>query len=304
VRTVVAWQAGGDPVKIFDLRGSVLGPWDDIDVQWHVPSDAEQQFAEELLAQHLDPAIASLATVAKGTGDPAEAPGKSAVRVSLMVVRNVVRTGLQLLPELPGDGLYQDADCITKMDLPAMALVPVGCEPNPAAATRRATICETVHSLVQYYLEYSEDDTKALKTAVKIIKVLLCQRGIPERKYTHLMRSYDMVKRQYESIAHGGKLHTRGLCVERARLQHLRRLNKRRVASPYHPLYRALVTDLVRLGTSRYAKVRAHAQTALYSATAAFSQARHDIVSVTTATSTPHTAQHQTARAVLLCTRF
>jgi hypothetical protein len=52
----------------------VLGPGDDIDVQWHVPSDAEQQFAEELVAQHLDPAIASLATVAKGMGDPTEAP--------------------------------------------------------------------------------------------------------------------------------------------------------------------------------------------------------------------------------------
>jgi hypothetical protein len=63
-------------VKIFDLRGSVLGPWDDIDVQWHVPSDAGQQFAEELLAQHLDPAFATLATVVKRMGDPAEAPGK------------------------------------------------------------------------------------------------------------------------------------------------------------------------------------------------------------------------------------
>jgi hypothetical protein len=63
-----------------------------------------------------------------------------------MVVRNVVRTDLQLLPELPGDGLYQEADCTAQMHLSAMALVPDAC-PNPAAVTRRATICETVHSL-------------------------------------------------------------------------------------------------------------------------------------------------------------
>jgi hypothetical protein len=101
------------------------------------------------------------------------------VRASLIVVRNVVRTDLRLLPKLPGDGLYQETDCTTQTHLSAMALVPGMCEPNPAAATRRATICETVHSLVQYYLEHNADATKALKTAVKIIKVLLCQRGIP-----------------------------------------------------------------------------------------------------------------------------
>jgi len=66
--------------------------------------------------------------------------------------------------------------------------------------------------------------------------------------------------------------------VTRVLLQHSRRMSKRRISSPFHEMYGALISDLVLLGTSRYAKVRQQSQTTLFSAMAVFSQAKQSVI--------------------------
>jgi len=283
-------EAEGDPVKLFELRGQSIGPYNNLEVRWHKSTTEELAFAEELVARYYTPAIADLKEIAKsggggGGGVEADAvavtatmPDKDKTRVNLMIVRNVVRVGLALMPELDGDASYFDEESKVKMTLPQLALFAKDHAQTAAGQERRKEVCDVMHGLVGFYLEHQEDDIKALKTIIKINKQLLCVRGMPERKYSHSMRSYDAVKRGYEDINHGGKLHYRGLLVSRVWLQHSRRLSKRRISTPFTETYQSLVKDLVLLGVSRYAKVRQHAQTTLFSAMAVFVQAKHFVI--------------------------
>ena len=67
--------------------------------------------------------------------------------------------------------------------LPKLHLRPDEAATVPVEGSPRKTICETIHKLIGFYLAFKEDDTNALKTVIKIIKQLVCVRGIPERKY-------------------------------------------------------------------------------------------------------------------------
>jgi proteasome activator subunit 4 len=269
-------ECEGDPIKLFDLRGSVVGPSDELDVQWHQTTPEELAFAEELVARYYDPAMADLTNlVDKGSASP---PNTELIRVNLMIVRNVVRVGESLMPELEGDPSYFAHGSTIKQILPELTLFAKGHARSQAGEGRRKAVCDVLHRLSVYYLAEKEDDIKTCKTIIKIMKQLLCFRGVAERKYAHGMKSYQMIKRQYEDVNHGKKMHYRGLLVSRVWLQHAHRMSTRRISTPYTDTYRALVADLVLLGTSRYAKVREHAQTSLFSTMAVFVQAKRDVV--------------------------
>ena len=284
-------EANNDPVKLFNMRGVTTGPKEDLEVQWHIVSAEELEFAEELTARYFEPAVknlkrltldASMDTAADTSADSGRAPySKAVVRADLLVVRNVIRVGLPLAPEFSADdgNITRPGDGKVVLRLPDLVIVPDNAALVAGIAEgRRQTTCDLMHSLVGFFLTQMEDDTKAMQMIIKIIKQLLCVRGVPERKYSYSMRSYDMVKRQYEDVVRGNKLHTRGLLITRVLLQHSRRMSKRRISSPFHEMYRTLISDLVLLGTSRYAKVRQQAQTTLFSSMAVFSQAKQGVI--------------------------
>lgn len=73
-----------------------------------------------------------------------------------------------------------------------------------------------------------------------------------------------------------GKQYSRCLLSIRINQQHLRRLNKRKLYSPYTPGHKRMVSDLIALGTSRYAIVRQRAQKVFSTMTSFFPFASHD----------------------------
>eukprot|EP00039_Didymoeca_costata_P033291 m.41688 g.41688 ORF g.41688 m.41688 type:complete len:1837 (-) comp9800_c0_seq1:208-5718(-) len=268
--------AKGDPIKIFDLRCTRTSPWEDLEVQWHVATQEEIDFAEELIERYYNPALEFVKNFCTGTAT--DTASRTRVLCNLMILRNFARVGLAVFPELERD--QEDYNDESEVAMNAGKLVTdvengIKVKGGPE---RRDELCKVMHDTIVYFLQHKEDDTKCLNTVIKILKQLMCVRGIPERKYSYSMRSYDMVKRQYEDIIGGDKKHTRGLLTSRIFLQHARRMNKLRVASPFHSRYKTLINDLVDLGCSRYAKVRLQAQTCLFSALAVFVEAKFNVI--------------------------
>ena len=141
-------QLRDDPIAMFDTRGiSSARDGGDPDVRWHTPSTEEQAFAEELLAMFYNPAVAHLeGTIrllqgpssllgeegaAAAPPAPADSPdaaehvtaiNPTRLRVSLMVVRNVLRvsTGLLDVPNVPADEVVSKFHTKVACELPAI----------------------------------------------------------------------------------------------------------------------------------------------------------------------------------------
>ena len=57
------------PERLFEQRGAFFGPWDDIEMEWHVPSQKEADFAEHLLTLFFSPAVEWLKKLSSPVND-------------------------------------------------------------------------------------------------------------------------------------------------------------------------------------------------------------------------------------------
>lgn len=111
-------QIESDPIAVFNYRGSAChlsnadqdSPFTDavdLDPQWHIPSEGEVDFANELLEQFLEPAVAQLARLREGTGASEHTTEQivSMTNNALHIVSTVCRLGPHVMheAELPVD---------------------------------------------------------------------------------------------------------------------------------------------------------------------------------------------------------
>ena len=270
------------PKRLFDMRGKSPGV-EDVAVEWHVPSQPEIDFAEELLAAFFDTALDQLDQVLNVAADPNADVSAPRLRVALMCVRTVARVPVNLLLPAPAEEMPP----VSAFDTQAVCVVPpirvsVGetgdLERPPVAAGRYVRMCELLHTLTPIMLRTRESDVKNLVLLNKCIYLILCVRGLRDRKYQATMGYYAYSKQMLSNVLAGRKQHMRGLLVERILFQHLRRLCFHRLGSPCHTLHANLMDDLLLLATSAYAKVRIPAQTSLFSSIFIFNHRKRVVV--------------------------
>eukprot|EP00052_Salpingoeca_macrocollata_P022088 m.190830 g.190830 ORF g.190830 m.190830 type:complete len:1825 (+) comp21711_c1_seq2:66-5540(+) len=259
--------------RIYDLTCWDEGVFGEQEVQWHVPTVEERQFAEDLVTRFYLPAFNHVEAMVAGS----EPYNKEIVKAHLSVLRNVVRVGLDLFPETQHEPVYKYDRPTDAFMKPMRLQSDMPHEISEVNSKRRDQLCDLAHKLCQYLLDQREDDIKELSLTIKIVFQLLCVRGMRDSKFKRAMSVYRFQKSLISDPIHGYKKHCRTIVLQRVMLQHMRRMTIHRLASVYDQQHAALVADLFRLSVSVYARVRAKAQLALFSALAVFQKAKNDV---------------------------
>mmetsp|Transcript_5329 Transcript_5329/g.16136 ORF Transcript_5329/g.16136 Transcript_5329/m.16136 type:complete len:1865 (+) Transcript_5329:117-5711(+) len=275
-----------DPVGLFRQWGNSpdVQSSDNLAVEWHVASDAELEFASELVDLYYRPAVETLTRFVEGKLEYRH----DVLLNTLMVVRNVVRVGLPIFPDVTAgdDDLYTTA-ADNEWDAPNgkdsfMSRIKLQLDVLPQHfidqhSDNRSALMAVTHSFVEKLLETCEDDTKLFKLTIKIVYQLLCVRGITDRKYYRLSKVWTWLKQGSADLVRPGKRYSRAMLTHRINIQHLRRKNKGRTCILYTQAFRLLLRDLINLAASRYAVVRKRAQGVISHVTSTHPLARHDV---------------------------
>eukprot|EP00040_Diaphanoeca_grandis_P028219 m.163095 g.163095 ORF g.163095 m.163095 type:complete len:1879 (-) comp31279_c0_seq2:255-5891(-) len=263
------WET--DPLKVFNRRCNSpdITSTEELDVQWHIPTCPELEFAEQLTQLFYTPAVQTLTNFIEGS----LAHDHSKLLGALMVVRNFVRVGPSLFPEDIDAGAHHliasSKTYLAHLKLKLSADTDEVSKLRPSIVRmQRLQVC--MHKFIAQLVTKSEDDTKLFKLTTKIVGHLLCVRGITEKKYSRHFRSWSYLKQGAADLVREGKRYSRVMLINRIALQHRRRMSKRRLCSPYTDEHQALVADLIMLGMNRYAIIRQYAQVQLSAATSIF----------------------------------
>ncbi|CAG8507014.1 6948_t:CDS:10 [Ambispora gerdemannii] len=271
------------------------GDKDNVKVNWHVPTDAELDFALELLDTFYKPAVQSVRDLiatgndknsttgndknsttgndkksTTGNGKKSTAGNDKASTPEfcrhLTMIRNCLQ-GTTTLVEDDGDiepSKHKDEDS-ESVHGNINNILPAGyCFTDPMDPRRhhvrelRKNLGEFIHELVTHFRIKREDDLESIKILLKMTKTYLTDRGVEKGKYEGSKRGYQYAKGMLKT-SHRDKKYPRYLLV-RTRL------------------HDDLFEDLVQLSFSSYSEIRKIAQGYLASASRCFIGAKPLII--------------------------
>ncbi|RGB33631.1 hypothetical protein C1646_815894 [Rhizophagus diaphanus] len=253
---------------------------ENINIDWHVPTDPEIDFAMEIIDIFLKPTLSRIEDLMTNKTDEngkvlsnRELTHEFCRRFS--VVRNCL-SGMTTLVEDDGDDdISEFKDEETEAVRPTKSLPAGYCfsdsnDPRRQGARKlRKELGEFLHRLVTYFRTQREDDVESLKILLKMIKIYLTDRGVEKSKYDASKRGYQYAKNMLKTSRHDKK-YPRYLLVKRAYQQHLCRLKQNAFGRVRTRLHDNLLKDLVELSLSSYSEIRKIAQSHLTNASRCF----------------------------------
>nr|XP_055026346.1 proteasome activator complex subunit 4A [Misgurnus anguillicaudatus] len=254
------------PIKDWGRSGDLCN----LDIQWHVPTAEEKEFAFYLLDLLLKPELQRLQRCTKGEQEMS----RDDVLQSLSIVHHCLLGAGSLLSPLNGEPVPDLISSVVQMN---ETNVYAGVDYDAFKENYRQEICNTIRPLLRHTLVHSEDDTKSLFSIIKIISDLLHFKGVHKHEFDSRWKSFSLVKKSMENRLHGSKQHIRALLIDRVMLQHELR-NVILGSCDYKTVHKDLINDLLRLSTSRYSQVRSKAQTVLFAALGTYNFCCKDII--------------------------
>uniref|UniRef100_A0A8C3LK93 Proteasome activator subunit 4 n=1 Tax=Chrysolophus pictus TaxID=9089 RepID=A0A8C3LK93_CHRPC len=238
------------PIKDWGKPGDL---WN-LDIQWHVPSSEEINFAFYLLDTFLQPELTKLEHYATGKLEMS----RDDVQQCLAIVHNCLIGSGNILPPLKGERVAH------------LSLAYYGITPYFFSIFLLLLI-------PSYILDNSEDDTKSLFLIIKIISDVLQFQGSHKHEFDSRWKSFNLVKKSMENRLQGKKQHIRALLIDRVMLQHeLRTLTME--GCEYKTSHQEMIRDLLCLSTSSYGQVRSKAQQAFFTALGTYNFCCRDII--------------------------
>ncbi|RUO96683.1 hypothetical protein BC936DRAFT_141627 [Jimgerdemannia flammicorona] len=247
------WGKPGNPKKL--------------NIQWHVPSNAELDFALELLDAFFTTSVNRLKKLIAGIDVPMSTKEMSNEFCRhLSVLRNFL-LGTTTMVADDGEDIQAQRKMEVEGDEDSSAIHPVKqlcgayCFTNPVdprthkARTIRRELGQFLHELVVYFRANREDDVESLKIVIKMYKSYLTERGVEKRKYEVIARGYDYAKTLVKT-AYDDKAYPRYLLVRRAYTQHLLRLKQNAYGRVRTQLHDNMLFDLTELSLSSYSEIR------------------------------------------------
>ncbi|CAI2164709.1 4841_t:CDS:10 [Funneliformis geosporum] len=264
------------------------GCHDNINIDWHVPTDSELDFAMEIIDTFLKPTLKRIEDLmANGTDEDGKVLSNRGMTHELCRWFSVVRNCLSGMTTLVEDDGDDDASEFKDEETEAVKpikSIPAGyCFLNPndqrrqVARQLRKELGEFLHKLVNFFRKQREDDVESLKILLKMIKIYLTDRGVEKSKYDASKRGYQYAKNMLKT-SHHDKKYPRYLLVKRAYQQHLCRLKQNAFGRLRIRLHDNLLKDLVELSLSSYSEIRKIAQSHLTNASRCFIGAKPFII--------------------------
>ncbi|XP_062464948.1 proteasome activator complex subunit 4 isoform X1 [Pezoporus occidentalis] len=254
------------PIKDWGKPGDL---WN-LDIQWHVPSSEEINFAFYLLDTFLQPELIRLEHYAAGKLEMS----RDDVQQCLAIVHNCLIGSGNILPPLKGERVAHLVPSLVSLEETKLY---TGVEYDLSKENYRETIAKVTRKLLRYILDNSEDDTKSLFLIIKIISDVLQFQGSHKHEFDSRWKSFNLVKKSMENRLQGKKQHIRALLIDRVMLQHeLRTLTME--GCEYKTSHQEMIRDLLCLSTSSYGQVRSKAQQAFFTALGTYNFCCRDII--------------------------
>jgi proteasome activator subunit 4 len=256
------WGQPGDPANL--------------EIQWHVPSEEEKNFALEFLDEFLTPSVTRLEEIMNSQPDQlmmeSYALSNELCR-RLAVIRNCLMGSSTMVADDGVEELPEDRErCAGDEDanvLEPTQKLQVGytftdtTDPRMAKARNvRKMIGELVHKLAIYFKTKREDDVESVKILIKIIRAYLSERGVERAQFDRSKSGYSYAKNIGKTPL-CKKRYPRNLLVRRAYNHHLLRLRQNVQGRVRTPLHDDLITDLLDMSLGFYAEIRKQSQSAL-----------------------------------------
>lgn len=256
------WGQPGDPANL--------------EIDWHVPSEAEKDFALEFLAEFLTPAMQRLQELIQENPTNNHQVSNELCR-NLAVVRNCVMGSSTMVGDDGVSSVDQQQDTMMvdgdddddSIETMPKQILEVGYAFNDAsdprteqARTIRRTIGELIHQLSDFFRSHREDDVESVKIWIKIARAYLSERGVEKTEFDRRKQSYSLSK-EISKTPHCDKKYARNLLVRRAFNHHLLRLRQNNQSRIRTPLHDAILSDLLELSLGSYAEIRKLSQNAL-----------------------------------------
>ncbi|KAL9538165.1 hypothetical protein MBANPS3_011145 [Mucor bainieri] len=270
------WGQPGDPANL--------------EIDWHVPSEAEKDFALAFLAEFLTPAMQCLQELVQQNPPNNHQVSNEFCRL-LAVVRNCLMGSSVMVGDdgvassssshsadqgdaMMVDGQDNDDEAMPEQHLEVGYAFTDAADPRTqhARAIRRS-LGELIHTLSDFFRAHREDDVESVKIWIKIARAFLNERGIEKTQFDHRKQNYSIGK-DISKTPHCGKRYARNLLVRRAYNHHLLRLRLNNQSRLRTPLHDAILVDLLELSLGSYAEIRKLSQNALSATSRSFRDAK------------------------------
>ncbi|OXB54978.1 hypothetical protein ASZ78_003090 [Callipepla squamata] len=163
-----------------------------LDIQWHVPSSEEINFAFYLLDTFLQPELTKLEHYATGKLEMS----RDDVQQCLAIVHNCLIGSGNILPPLKGERVAHLVPSLVSLEETKLY---TGVEYDLSRENYRETIARVTRKLLRYILDNSEDDTKSLFLIIKIIIDVLQFQGSHKHEFDSRWKSFNLVKKSMEN---------------------------------------------------------------------------------------------------------
>ncbi|CEP09555.1 hypothetical protein [Parasitella parasitica] len=277
-----------------------LGDPANIEIQWHVPSEPEKDFALEFLAEFLTPSMQRLEQLISQEPANSHEISNEFCR-HLAVVRNCLMGSSAMVGD---DGVADPQNLVTMATsnhsneddsidndddetapMPQQNLVvgyafsdPTDPRTEQARSIRRS-IGLLIHKLSDFFRTKREDDVESIKILIKIARSFLSERGVEKEQFDRSKAGYSYAK-NIGRTPHCKKRYPRNLLVRRAYNHHLLRLRQNNQSRLRTPLHDAILSDLVEMSLGSYAEIRKVSQNALSATSRCFRGVKHLIIPV------------------------
>ncbi|KAI8975614.1 hypothetical protein BDF20DRAFT_879640 [Mycotypha africana] len=287
------WGKPGDPKNL--------------EIQWHVPSETEKNFALEFLNLFLTPSITRLNELMNISDINAVDSYQLSNELCrhLAVVRNCLIGSSMLVAEdskVNGDCIVtdeedEDTDLVEDIDdeLTDNDDDDDFGDPEPAAPPKRLEVGYTftdpqdprmetalqfrysigtlIHQLFEFFRVKRETDLENVKILIKIARTFLSVRGIEKAQFDLSKDGYSYAKKLVRN-PFLKKCYPRNLLVRRAYNHHLLRLRQNTQGRTRTPVHDAILLDLLQFSLIPYDEIRAVSRSALTASARCFRNAR------------------------------
>ncbi|KAG0021330.1 hypothetical protein BGZ82_011351 [Podila clonocystis] len=250
------------------------------ELDWHIPSQEEINFAIELIDLFHVTSMARLRDLMSSSTLEGKQLSIELCKSITMVKAFVV--GMVTLVEDDGDSPVSKASLgEDTVSVQPMKRIEVGyCltdlnDPRREKIRKiRADTGALLHELMAYFVAKREDDVENIKVLVKTARVYLSDHGTDSSNYDSNKKGYEFLKQMYK-LPSDKKLYPRVMLCRRASSMHYLRLKTNSFGRAKTDLHDSLLADLTELSLSRYTDVRKKAQQALLKSVRCFQGAKN-----------------------------
>lgn len=233
---------------------------DDIKPVFFVPSQADHEFAQELVQKFLEKETNWLESWTEGK--LMESPTREDINRSLNIITNGIEGAIVCFPYWSGDLIPNDQNHYSPgIEEPTWRVKEIGSKTIVFSdgSNVRETIARKIRKVLSHLQGNHEDDVKSLRAVINIYFDVMFYYGIRNQEFNTRWKSFAISKSAMENKLLGCRKHTRLVLLDRIMLQQELRMNQM-TFTKFTPLHRELMDDLVKLSTSFYAEIRRKAQ--------------------------------------------